>query len=135
MGGGRVIDVYARHAVASLGAWALYLDGSQSALQKARRRRLVTHTRARGQRLLVSEGQAEPWETVTTPPNPAGGAMSSCPVERVIENYNDCIRWTQQTVPRLYAYIFWGAEYWLLRESSGDPRYMQAFGRILEESG
>jgi hypothetical protein len=39
---------------------------------------------------MVSEGQAEPWETVTTPPNPANQAMFSCPPERVIGNYNDC---------------------------------------------
>ena len=32
------------------------------------------------------------------------------------------------------AYLFWGAEYWILRARSGDPRYMQAVDRILENA-
>jgi hypothetical protein len=35
---------------------------------------------------------------------------------------------------RLYAYLFWGAEYWVLREQSGDARYMRAFARVLENA-
>ena len=42
--------------------------------------------RTRGRQLLISEGQAEPWEAVTTPPNPADKGMYSCPPERLIEN-------------------------------------------------
>ena len=34
----------------------------------------------------------------------------------------------------LDAYLFWGAEYWMLREQSGDASYMQAFARILESA-
>ncbi|HUY09788.1 MAG TPA: hypothetical protein VMW80_10150 [Candidatus Dormibacteraeota bacterium] len=34
----------------------------------------------------------------------------------------------------LEAYLFWGAEYWLLRSSAGDDSYLRAFERILEES-
>ena len=33
-----------------------------------------------------------------------------------------------------YAYLFWGAEYWLLRSQSGDPSYVQAFARVLENA-
>jgi hypothetical protein len=33
--------------------------------------------------------------------------------------------------PALEAYLFWGAEYWVLRQQQGDPRYLQAFARVL----
>jgi hypothetical protein len=42
------------------------------------------------------------------------------------------MRWSWHTPADLYAYLFWGAEYWLLRQQSGDARYLQAFARILE---
>jgi hypothetical protein len=82
---------------------------------------------------MISEGQAEPWEAVTVPPNPSGMGMSSCRPERVIANYNACLRWCPEDAP-LYAYLFWGAEYWMLREQSHDPSYLQAFARILERA-
>jgi hypothetical protein len=28
--------------------------------------------------------------------------------------------------------LFWGAEYWLLRDLRGDPSYLRAFARVLE---
>jgi hypothetical protein len=31
----------------------------------------------------------------------------------------------------LDAYLFWGAEYWLLRQHAGDKSYLGAFERIL----
>ena len=34
----------------------------------------------------------------------------------------------------LDAYLFWGAEYWLLRERQGDPRYLRAFSRVLDHA-
>jgi hypothetical protein len=37
------------------------------------------------------------------------------------------------TVP--WAYLFWGAEYWLLRQQHGDPSYLEAFTRILNRAG
>ena len=88
---------------------------------------------AHGKRLLIAEGQAEPWETVTTPPNPAGPGMYSCLPEHLISTYNDWLEvsW-QQTA--LYAYLFWGAEYWMLRKQGGDSSYFQAFARILERA-
>lgn len=83
---------------------------------------------------MVTEGQAEPWEAVTAPPNPAARGMFSCLPEQVIENYNQCLRWARTEPIDLYAYLFWGAEYWLLRRQDGDARYVQAFGRIIEQA-
>ena len=59
--------------------------------------------------------------------------MFSCLPEHLITNYNTCMRWSQQGCA-LYAYLFWGAEYWVLRKQHGDPSYLQAFARILEGS-
>ena len=83
---------------------------------------------------MITEGQAEPWEAVTTPPSPAGRAMYSCLPEHVIENYNQCMRMGRGPAPGLWAYLFWGAEYWLLRERRGDPSYLGAFARVLERA-
>ena len=125
------IDYYPRHALMKIGSKTLYLDGSKNPWQQGRRRQLFAQARARGQRLMIAEGQAEPWETVTTPPNPRGQAMYSCLPEQIINNYNTCMSWSQPDAP-LYAYLFWGAEYWILREQSGDASYLQAFARVLE---
>jgi hypothetical protein len=124
------LDVYACHGLLSLGPVTLYLDGSRSRWQQYRRERLFARARIAERRVMVSEGQAEPWETVTTPPDPRGGAMSSCPPERLIDNYNQCMRWDVE----LDAYLFWGAEYWLARKQTGDPSYLRAFARVLEQS-
>jgi len=89
--------------------------------------------RERGRRWMVAEGQAEPWETTTLPPSPVGKAMFSCGPHHLIENYNAAISWSSQKTP-LYAYLFWGAEYWILRARSGDPSYLGAFQRVLNGS-
>jgi hypothetical protein len=60
--------------------------------------------------------------------------MYSCLPEHVIENYSQCMRWNAHEPCVLDAYLFWGAEYWLLREQQGDPRYLRAFARILERA-
>jgi hypothetical protein len=127
------IDYYPRHALLALGDKTLYLDGSAPSRPPARWQRMYDWTRAHGQRLMISEGQAEPWEAVTTPPDPAGQAMYSCLPEHVIANYTACLRWSRPDAP-LYAYLFWGAEYWLLRQQHGDPSYLAAFARILAEA-
>jgi Beta-galactosidase len=132
------IDYYPRHALATIGTKTLYLDGSRKTRftapwQQRRWRQLFAWTRAHGQKLMISEGQAEPWETVTTPPDPDKLAMYSCLPEQVINNYNTCMCWSQQETP-LYAYLFWGAEYWIQREQHADSSYLQAFARILENS-
>lgn len=115
------VDHYPRFALASLRGVAVYVDGTGDRLQPA----------TGAARLMVTEGQAEPWEALTTPPNPADRAMASCLPEHVIENYNHCMRWGRA----LESYLFWGAEYWLARERSGDSRYLGAFARVLALSG
>jgi hypothetical protein len=82
-----------------------------------------------GRRVMVSEGQAEPWETVVRPPDPREGVMFSCTPEDLIDTYNRGVRWAD-----LYAYLFWGAEYWLLRAAGGDDSYLGAFGRVVAEA-
>jgi hypothetical protein len=127
------IDYYPRHALMSIGSKTLYLDGSKRPWQQRRRKQLLAWTRAHGQKLMIAEGQAEPWEKVTTPPNPYGQGMYSCLPEHVIANYNTCMCWSQQEAP-LFAYLFWGAEYWMLRKRCADASYLQAFARILENA-
>lgn len=124
------VGYYPRHALVRAGSRTVYLDGSRSRWQLRRLARLAAWAASSGRRLMISEGQAEPWEAVTTPPSPPGRGMHSCLPEHVIGNYNQC-----QAAARggLWAYLFWGAEYWLLRQGQGDPRYLQAFRRILEQ--
>ncbi len=62
------------------------------------------------------------------------GALSSCPPERVIDTYNRCLRAARRVGGSLDAYLFWGAEYWLLRQSAGDPTYLHAIARVLDEA-
>jgi hypothetical protein len=127
------IDYYPRQALIAVGAKTLYLDGSKFLWQQGRQKRLFARTHTHGQQLMIAEGQAEPWETVTIPPNPAKQAMYSCLPEHVITNYNTCMRWSQPEAS-LYAYLFWGAEYWMLRKQCADSSYLQAFARILENA-
>jgi hypothetical protein len=128
------IDYYPRHALVSLGAITLYLDGSNSLWQQRRQRQLFAWAGTHRRRLMITEGQAEPWETVTTPPNPYDLAMYSCTPEQVIENYNHCMRWAGRANFPLDAYLFWGAEYWTLRGRSGDSSYLDTFSRILQNA-
>lgn len=127
------IDYYPRLAVMPVGTRTLYLDGSAGRWQQRRGQKLLAWASAHGKRLMIAEGQAEPWEAVTTPPNPNGRGMYSCLPEHVIANYNACMRWSQPEA-LLYAYLFWGAEYWMLRKQSGDASYLQAFARILDSA-
>jgi hypothetical protein len=129
------IDYYPRNALVGLGTRALYVDGSRSSYLQRRLAELLAWAAIPGHRLMVAEGQAEPWETSITPPSPGRqtGAFSCLP-EDVIRNYNRCLRWSRPGA-QLYAYLFWGAEYWVLRnERYQDPRYLQAFARILGDT-
>lgn len=128
------IDFYPRHALASAGPLTLYLDGSRTRWQQQRRERLLDWAGQAGRRLMIAEGQAEPWEAVTTPPSPAGQAMYSCRPEDLIGNYSQGMRWGRRTGLVMAGYLFWGAEYWLLRERQGDPSYLRAFARVLESA-
>ena len=49
-------------------------------------------------------------------------------------SYNQCMRWTDREAVAADGYLFWGAEYWLLRKRQGDHSYLGAFGRILENA-
>lgn len=127
------IDYYPCHGLLALGPRTLYLDGSRLPWEEALTKTLLTDVRRQGKRLMVSEGQAEPWEVVTLPPNPERGAMFSCPPNDAIRNYNAAMDWSHPDAP-IYAYLFWGADYWILRDRSGDPTYMQTVARILAEA-
>ena len=127
------IDYYPRSALRRFGHRTLYLDGADGRPARSTRERVFASVRARGKRLMISEGQAEPWETTTVPPSPEQHAPYSCPPEQLIGNYNAAMTWSLKGDP-LYAYLFWGAEYWLLRSQSGDPSYVHAFARVLENS-
>ncbi len=129
------VDYYPRSGLVSLAGRTLYMDGSRMPWQVRRRTHLADRIAQDGRQLIITEGQAEPWETVTTPPDPQGGAMSSCLPEHLIDTYNQWLTVEAQGAHHLYAYLFWGAEYWVRRQQSGDPRYLQAFAHILEQSG
>jgi hypothetical protein len=125
------IDYYPRNALFNSGKRSLYLDGSKSRWLEKKRRWWLEWSHSQQKQLLVVEGQAEPWEAVTTPPNPKNYGMYSCLPEHIISNYND---WMDLQGPQkpVFAYLFWGAEYWMLRKQGGDAGYLGAFQRILE---
>jgi Beta-galactosidase len=129
------IDYYSRHAVAARGGRSLYLDGAAGRLGPRRYQGLARRAAAAGQQVMISEIQAEPWEAVTVPPSPPGRGMYSCLPEDMIDSYNRCVRWSRRTPPGAAAYLFWGAEYWLLRADQGDDSYLRAFSRILAGAG
>jgi hypothetical protein len=129
------IDYYPRHALAARGRRTAYLDGTASRLGPRRYRNLARRAAAGGKRIMITEIQAEPWEAVTVPPSPPGRGMYSCLPEHVIASYNRCVRWSRRNPPGASAYLFWGAEYWLLRARQGDDAYLRAFGRVLAEAG
>lgn len=125
------INFYPRHGLVRLGPRTAYLAGTASPWQRRASTRLCAGLSRSGRRLMVTEGQAEPWETVTTPPSQPGSAMFSCLPEHVIENYNAAMRLGSVAPGGLWAFLFWGAEYWLKRRDQGDESYLAAFGRVL----
>jgi hypothetical protein len=127
------IDYYPRHALLALGPRTVYLTGGRLPWQRALAKRFVADVYRRGKWVMVSEGQAEPWEAFTVPPSPGRRAMFSCSPADLIRNYNTAMDWTGQD-NLLYAYLFWGAEYWLLRRDAGDASYLDAFMRVLKAS-
>jgi hypothetical protein len=127
------LDFYPRHGLARLGPVTTYLAGSNTRWVRSASIRYCQGVASSGRRIMVAEGQAEPWETVTTPPSVTGRAMYSCLPEHVIDNYNSGMRLGRAVAPGLWAYLFWGAEYWLLRKQQGDDSYLRAFGRVLAE--
>ena len=69
------VDYYPRYALTAHGASSLYLGGARSPWARRRLSALLKWASRQGKRLMVSEGQAEPWEAVTLPPSPAGRAI------------------------------------------------------------
>jgi hypothetical protein len=128
------IDYYPRYGLINLAGRTLYMDGSRMPWHAWRRRELISQARQSARALMITEGQAEPWETETTPPSPQGFAMHSCLPEHLIDTYNQWLTPNTRGAQALYAYLFWGAEYWVRRQQSGDPRYLEAFAHILEQS-
>jgi hypothetical protein len=57
--------------------------------------------------------------------------MYSCRPEDLIRTWNECLRAGRMLPGGLWAYLFWGAEYWLLRRQQGDDSYLGAFARVL----
>jgi hypothetical protein len=123
------LDHYPRHALVGVGGWTVYLDGNGQWFKRA-----LAEVFSRARRVMVTEAQAEPWEAVTVPPNPRGWTAYSCPPEQIVGNYNAWMRWAHAAGVSLEAYLFWGAEYWVLRQLSGDPSYLETFERILARS-
>ena len=68
---------------------------------------------------------------VTVPPT---WTTFSCPPEQMIANYNVALRQARKRGVTFEAYLFWGAEYWLARQRAGDPSYLQAFARVLDQA-
>jgi hypothetical protein len=125
------VDFYPRHAVLKLGPATVYLDASRSPWQLRRLDHILSSARRHGKRVMITEGQAEPWEAVTIPPTLATHAPYSCPPENLIATYNLCLRRARRADFTLDAYLFWGAEYWLARRRAGDTSYVDAFARII----
>jgi hypothetical protein len=127
------LDYYPRHGLARLGPLTTYLAGSESRGQWRANTRFCARAARAGRLLMVAEGQAEPWETETTPPSEPGRGMFSCLPEHVIGTYNSAMRLGRAAGCDWWAYLFWGAEYWLLRDQQGDDRYLGAFSRVLAQ--
>lgn len=126
------IDYYPRHALVGTRPASLYLDGTRSPWHLRRLDRVLAWAGRHGKRVLISEGQAEPWEAVTVPPSPSGQVPASCPPQALIQHYNRCLGRARRAGVPLEAYLFWGAEYWMRRQRDGDPSYLQAFARVLD---
>jgi hypothetical protein len=127
------LNLYPRHGLVSLGSLTAYLAGNDCPRHQRANQRLCAGLVSAGRGLMVTEGQAEPWETVTTPPSRPGAGMFSCLPEHVIGNYNAGLRLGEAAPDGLWAFLFWGAEYWLRRRQQGDDKYLAAFSRVLAE--
>lgn len=126
------VDYYPRIAISSIASRTVYLDTTRVPWGQGDRNNLAQWARSHGQKFMVAEGQAEPWELSTVPPSPQRYALYSCTPQDLIENYNfwaNCVACNP-----LYAYLFWGAEYWVLRNNYGDQQYLRAFARVLEHA-
>lgn len=126
------VDYYPRMAISSLGSKNIYLNTAGVPWERGNWDSLAKWTSSHGKKIMVAEGQAEPWELAHIPPRSQHYAPYSCTPEDLIGNYNTCMNWTEKH--SLYSYLFWGAEYWILRWHLGDQQYLRAFARVLENT-
>jgi len=126
------LDYYPRVGITSIGSENMYLNTSEVPWGQGDREGLAQWARSHGQKIMVAEGQAEPWEPPMVPPSPKHYALYSCTPQNLIENYNAWAGCTE-CLP-LYAYLFWGADYWILRWKQGDQQYLRAFAKVLEQA-
>ena len=128
------LDIYPCHGLAAVGSLSLYLDARHAAARRHVGAALQEAGR-HGRPVMVTEGQAEPWEAVTEPPSPMSGlATVSCPPDRLIETYNVCLDAAATVGVQPEAYVFWGTEYWLRRERDGDSTYLESAERVISNA-
>ena len=121
------VDHYPRQAVVGARGWSLYLTGGAGRGGRRALGRVAGNVHLYNRRFMVTEGQAEPWETSTVPPNPRGRFLSSCTPADLVDNYNSCMTWVRQAHMALDAYLFWGAEYWLRASRRAIPATWKPF--------
>ncbi len=126
------VDYYPRIAISPVASETMYLDTSKVFWGQGDRNNLANWSRSHNQKFMVAEGQSEPWELTVIPPSPQHYALYSCTPQNLIENYNF---WASCAECRpMYSYLFWGAEYWVLRANNGNRQYLDAFAKILSNA-
>ncbi len=126
------VDYYPKIALSGVGSKNVYLNSGVLPWAKWDDRQFLQWGQESGKKVMVAEGQAEPWELKTLPDVKPRFASYSCSPQDIIANYNSWL--TLEGHQRLYAYLFWGAEYWVLRKNSGDTQYLEAFGRVMTDA-
>jgi hypothetical protein len=126
------VDYYPRFAISSIASKNIYIDSTGVPWEQGNRDSLAQWAQSHEKKFMVTESQSEPWELTIIPPNPPHHALYSCTPQNLIENYNTWANCAK--CQPLYSYLFWGAEYWVLRWKSGDQQYLRAFARILERA-
>ena len=99
------IDYYPRHALTTIGNKTVYLDGSKNPWHQQRQRQLFTWTRTHGQKLMVAEGQSEPWEAVTIPPNPYRQGCTVACLNRSLPIITPVCAGLDEKIPFMHTYF------------------------------
>lgn len=127
------VDYYPRVAGLAVGkSRAVYVDSTRLQGELRHHVKLLAWAKSHNRRLMVTEAQAEPWELSTVPPSPPQHGLYSCNPQGIITTYNKWMQAARISGP-LYAYLFWGAEYWVHRQRLGNPHYLQAFARVINQ--
>ena len=126
------IDYYPRYALVSGAGRTLYMNGSRVPWQAKRRAQFVSRLARKDSVSWSPKDKPNPGRR--SPRRPTRGMWESivCLPEHLIETYNQWLSLGALNANPLYAYLFWGAEYWVRRQQSGDASYLNAFTRILE---